>query len=281
VKKHPDVDLAIAQFTSSMAYSVATLGDPKAVAEGAMSYVAGFPARTEALTESIYSFTKGEITAQATQPFKDGYGLVYTNTTLPGMSGGPVFNESGQLIGIHGRADAKAQIQDEYLNPKIYVKSGVNLGIPITAVFALVPKPQLTITTTPELPSRPTVNQTLVNDLLAQANFKRRQNDLAGAIASLEQAIRLDPSNINALNERGDVYLTLREDLSAAASFNQAVQVDPNFAEGYYNLGLAYLRSGSRTEAITSFQTAAQLFKAQGKTEMYKATKAQLKSMGF
>lgn len=290
IQKHATVDLAIAQFRSSKPYAVATLGDPQLVTEGMVSYVAGFPARTEALSESIYNFTTGTITAKATQPLKDGYGLVYTNTTLPGMSGGPVFNSAGQVIGIHGRADAKAQLQDEYLNPKIYVKSGVNLGIPVTAAFSLIPKTQLTVAPPAIAPSavspsvvtppRPTVNQTLLNDLLAQANFRRRQNDLMGAIASLDQAIRLDPSNLQALNERGDVYLALREYLSAAASFNQAVQVDPNFAEGHYNLGLAYLRSGSRTEAIASFQTAAQLAKVQNKQALYRAAKDQLQRMG-
>jgi serine protease Do len=157
IRKHAQADLAIAQFSSTKTYRTVTIGDPNALEEGASIFVAGYPAQTDALTESIYSFTKGEMTAKASHPLKDGYGLVYTNITLPGMSGGPVFNNSGQLVGIHGRADAKAQIQDEQVNPKIYIKSGVNLGIPITPLFTLIPKTQLAIATTTASTATPAV----------------------------------------------------------------------------------------------------------------------------
>lgn len=277
IQRHPQADLAIAQFSSTKVYRTATIGDPNALEEGAPVFVAGYPAQTEALTESIYSFTKGEMTAKASRPFKDGYGLVYTNITLPGMSGGPVFNNSGQLVGIHGRADAKAQLQDEQVNPKIYIKSGVNLGIPITPLFTLIPKTQLAISSTTIAPKAPTVNRILVNDLRAQADFRRRQNDLPGAIAALDQAIRLDPNNLEIYNDRGELYLMQQDYLSAAVDFNQTVQINPNFAEGYYNRAYAYYRSGSREEAIASYEKAAELFKAQGKTQQYKATQAELK----
>jgi S1-C subfamily serine protease len=278
IRRHAKDDVAIAQFSSSRSYRVATLGDPNLLEEGASIFVAGFPARTEALTESIYSFTKGEMTAKPSRPFKDGYGLVYTNTTLPGMSGGPVFNANGQLVGIHGRADAKAQLQDEQVNPKIYIKSGVNLGIPITALFALVPKTQFVLAPAVGISKRSAVKQNLIDDLMASSDFKRRQNDLPGAIAALDRAIQLDPNNVKVYNERGSLYLQSGNFLAAAVDFNQTVQIDPNFSEGYYNRGYAYYRSGSREEAIASYRKAAELFKAQGKTEQYKATQTELKS---
>jgi Trypsin-like peptidase domain/Tetratricopeptide repeat len=277
IRKHAQADLAIAQFASTKTYRTITIGNPNALEEGAPIFVAGYPAQTEALTESIYSFTKGEMTAKASRPFKDGYALVYTNTTLPGMSGGPVFNASGQLVGIHGRADAKAQFQDEQVNPKIYVKSGVNLGIPVTPLFALIPKTQLAIAPTVVTPSQPAINQALVNDLRAQSGFRKRQRDYTGAISAMDQAIRLDPNNIELYEERGVLYMLMQDYLSAAVDFNQTVQINPNFAEGYYNRAYAYYRSGSRDEAISSYQKAAELFKSQGKTQQYKATQAELK----
>ncbi|OCQ97929.1 hypothetical protein BCD67_02005 [Oscillatoriales cyanobacterium USR001] len=54
------------------------------------------------------------------QPPQDGYALIYNNITQPGMSGGPVLNEEGQVIGIHGQGDQRNGI-----------KSGLNLAIPI------------------------------------------------------------------------------------------------------------------------------------------------------
>jgi serine protease Do len=284
IRKHSNADLAIAQFSSPKTYPVATIGNPASVVEGAPSYVAGYPARTEALTESIYNFSAGQITAKAPRPFRDGYGLVYTNTTLPGMSGGPVLNGNGQLIGIHGRADAQAQWQDEQLNSKIYVKSGVNLGIPVETAFTLLPKEKLTITApntppskAPPIATRPTVNKMLLDDLFRQSNFRRRQNDLPGAIAAMDQVIRMDPSNIDAYMERGDIYMTLREYLAAAVDFDQVIQLNPELGEAYYNRGVAYFRSGSPKESLASFQIAAEKFKAKGQSEKYKAAKEQIK----
>jgi serine protease Do len=284
IRKHPNADLAIAQFSSPKAYSVVTIGNPASTVEGAPSYVAGYPARTEALTESIYNFSTGQITAKAPRPFRDGYGLVYTNTTLPGMSGGPVLNANGQLIGIHGRADAQAQWQDEQLNSKIYVKSGVNLGIPVETAFSLLPKEKLTVAApntpsanTPPVATRPTVNKMLLDDLFRQSSFRRRQNDLPGAIAALDQVIRMDPGNIDAYMERGDIYMTLREYLAAAVDFDQVIQLNPELGEAYYNRGIAYLRSGSPKESLASFQIAAEKFKAKGQSEKYKAAREQIK----
>jgi Trypsin-like peptidase domain/Tetratricopeptide repeat len=276
IQAQANVDLAIAQFVSAQSYAVARVSDAT-VTEGTPSYVAGFPAKTAALTESIYSFTKGEITAAPTQPFKDGYGLVYTNTTLPGMSGGPIFNGEGALIGIHGRADAKTELQDQQLNPQIYVKSGVNLGIPVSAVFSLMPKEKLTIAATSSTTVNSAQDRSLINDLMAQSNFKLRQNDVMGAIAALDQVVRLDPNNIEAFNERGSLYMIRRDFLSAVTDFRQTVQLDPNFAGGYYNQGVAYLRSGSPREAQSNFKKAAELFKAIGNTQMYKKTLEELK----
>jgi hypothetical protein len=280
IKTHAQADLAIAQFTSTKSYAVAKIASAENILEGAPSYVAGFPGKTTAMTESIYNFTKGEITAAPAQPFKDGYGLVYTNTTLPGMSGGPIFDADAALMGIHGRADAKTELQDQQLNAQIYVKSGVNLGIPISALYSLVPKQKLTLATASPSPNatvKSPEEQSLINDLMAQAGFRQRQNDLLGAIAALDQVVRLDPTNIDALNDRGTLHLMNRNFLAAVIDFRQTVQIDPNFAGGYYNQAVAYLRSGSPREAQANFKKAAALFKTLGNDKMYRRTLEELK----
>jgi serine protease Do len=284
IRRHPAADLAIAQFSTATSYPVVTLGDLSKVVEGTPSYTAGYPAQTEALTDSIYNFTAGQITAKAAKPFRDGYGLVYTNTTLPGMSGGPVLDANGQLIGIHGRADAQAQLQDEQLNSKIYIKSGVNLGISVETAFILLPKAKFTETPAPAnspvvspVATRPTVNQSLLRGLFQQSDFRRRQRDYSGAIAILDQIIRIDPTNVTAYLERGDTYLFMREFLAAVVDFDQVIQIDPNIGEAYYNRGIAYLRSGSSKESLESFKIAAEKFKAQGKIEKYRAAMEQMK----
>ncbi|MEO0376131.1 MAG: serine protease, partial [Cyanobacteria bacterium P01_A01_bin.17] len=140
IKKLPGVDLAILQFVSDRNYPIAKLGDSQQMPEGSTSYVAGFPARTQAITDTIYNFTTGKITANANRALTDGYALVYSNSTLPGMSGGPVLDADGKLLGIHGRADTTDRVQNQSINPDIYIKTGFNLGIPINTFLSLVPK---------------------------------------------------------------------------------------------------------------------------------------------
>ncbi|MCM1985390.1 serine protease [Lyngbya confervoides] len=271
IQSHSQADLAIAQFQSADSYEIAVISQAP-LTEGSSVFVAGFPATTAAITEPVYSFTDGKLMAQAKTALADGYGLIYNNQTLPGMSGGPVLNQEGQLIGIHGRADASINPQDESLNPGIFVKSGANLGLPVQLVYGLLPRHQLSF-------AKSSPHQALIQDLMAQADFRRRQRDIPGATAALDQVIRLDPNYYEAYMVRGDIHLTQRDDYAAIADFYQAVQVDPSLGEGHYNLGLAHLRAGGGRDSIPHFEKAATIFKAKKQTEKYQAAQDQLKRL--
>lgn len=132
VKKLPGVDLAVVTFTSDRPYKIAQFAESGQANILAVVYVAGYPDPGQAIADRLFQFTKGEVTGQNAQA-KDGYSLVYSNLTRKGMSGGPVINDSGQLVGIHGRAETD-------LSEGIQVKAGFNLGIPIKTFLALAPK---------------------------------------------------------------------------------------------------------------------------------------------
>jgi len=55
----------------------------------------------------LYRYLPGSIVSVNPAPTVDGYTIVYTTSspTLEGMSGGPVINDRGLLIGIHGKAE--------------------------------------------------------------------------------------------------------------------------------------------------------------------------------
>ncbi|MBE9233913.1 GUN4 domain-containing protein [Cuspidothrix issatschenkoi LEGE 03284] len=101
------LDLALVRFTSSQNYPLAKIADSRTVKEGARVYYAGFPAET-ANQPRNYRFIPADITGRSQN--QDGYELSYNGQALPGMSGGPVLNEEGLLIAIHGKVETKSII---------------------------------------------------------------------------------------------------------------------------------------------------------------------------
>ncbi|MEM7595545.1 MAG: serine protease [Cyanobacteria bacterium P01_A01_bin.83] len=103
-------DLAMVQFRSAEPHQVAIVAtkDPKV---GEKIYAAGFPlyeqddssVTTIPLGTEAFRLTQGEVSLIPPKSLPDGYHLGYTNDTKIGMSGGPIFNSKGFLVGVHGR----------------------------------------------------------------------------------------------------------------------------------------------------------------------------------
>ncbi|MDJ0680089.1 MAG: trypsin-like peptidase domain-containing protein [Xenococcaceae cyanobacterium MO_167.B52] len=94
----PNLDLAIVKFQSSKNYRLAKIKNSDSINPLQTIYVAGFPEQ-----QTHVDIISGEIRsiAEGNQSQK-GYGLIYTNQTLPGSSGGAVLDEKGNLIAING-----------------------------------------------------------------------------------------------------------------------------------------------------------------------------------
>ena len=116
----PDVDLAVMTFTSDKDYKLAKWGDSDQVVAGQTVYVAGAPEPTEPIPNRTIIVPDGKIIGKISQP-NQGYSLIYNNITQPGMSGGPVLDDQGKVIGVHGQGD-----RDDTGG-----KTGRNLAIPI------------------------------------------------------------------------------------------------------------------------------------------------------
>ena len=257
VKPLPGVDLATFQFTSSNNYPVAKIGNSDQSSEGTIAYVAGFPkAKAASISSSIYNFTDGKITANASRPLKDGYALVYSNITLPGMSGGPVFNEQGELIGVHGKGDvSEAEIATSKINPEVaYIKSGFNLGIPINTFLRLSAKSGVDVGVTP--PPEKVVTAPKADDFFIQGVDKQNKGDNQGAIIAYNEAIRLNPNLAEAYNNRGIVRYDLGDKPGAIDDYTLAIKFNPNLAKAYYNRGIVRNDLGDKPGAIDDFNLA-------------------------
>jgi hypothetical protein len=130
ITKLPNVDAAIIRLQSDEAFPVPEMRT-NPVDESSAVYVVGFPGGGQ---DSEIKFEGGLIVSNdlATETLEDGYNLIYNSETLPGMSGGPVLDDQGRIVGIHGRAEQAAIGEGEY------EKTGFNLGIPIWPIRDLI-----------------------------------------------------------------------------------------------------------------------------------------------
>ncbi|BCL34725.1 serine protease [Nostoc sp. MS1] len=239
VKLLPGVDLAVVQFSSSRNYNVAKIGNSDKSEIGETAYVAGFPAPTYAINQSIYTCIDGKITANTSKPLRDGYALVYSDNTQPGMSGGAVLNDKGELIGIHGREDLDTK----------QTKTGFNLGIPINTFLRLSAKVE--VNTGVAAPNTPVATAPKADDFYIQGGEKYTKGDNKGAIADYTKAISLNRNYADAYNNRGVVRYKLGDYKGAIADYTQALKINPNFDLAYINRGLARAELGDKQGAIT------------------------------
>jgi tetratricopeptide (TPR) repeat protein len=236
-----NLDLAVVKFQSDRTYPVVKIGNSNSAVEGSVAYVAGFPLATAAITQSVYTFSDGKITANSSQPFANGYSIVYSCNTLPGMSGGPVFNDRGELIAIHGKGDVQESTRASELNANVWVKTGFNLGIPANTFTQLASRMGVKIggQTAPAIAAAP--RATTADDFFVTAATKFRQGDYPGAIAGFDRAIATKPSYTAAYIARAEANLYLDNSEAVVRDANLALKINPRSDDAYA------LRGGGRS----------------------------------
>lgn len=96
-------DLALVKFDSKKEYPIAVIGNSNNLRPGESVFVSGWPLPKTISEDRIRVFKVGNLEKILTPNDPNGnYSLCYTAQTAVGMSGGPVFNVKGEVIGIHG-----------------------------------------------------------------------------------------------------------------------------------------------------------------------------------
>jgi tetratricopeptide (TPR) repeat protein len=229
----PGLDLAILQFTSSKNYRLANLGNSDQIQEGMTVYVVGWADSLPGITsERTYQFTEGKIRTRL-QKSEDGYGLVYNNEAIPGMSGGPVLDEKGRVVGINGRADTEVRKDGTLV-------ANLRLGIPINTFLATrknspsantPQKPATNVATSKTTPV--TSRKITAESLISLGGAKAKRGDYQGAITDYNQALKLSPNNSDAFYQRGRAYSNQKNYQAALEDFNQVIRLSPKNSFAY------------------------------------------------
>ena len=258
-------DLAVVTFESPDNYLIATLGNSDQAAIGVNVYVSGYPAfQGRSAAERDYEFSPGIVTSRpAKRP--QGYTLRYNAVTVKGMSGSPVFDTSGRVVGIHGQGESEDSIVSE--SGAIAIKSGFNSAIPINTFIAMRSqiglsgsevKVKISPAANPQAP--PSINNpTNATDYYARGLSRLDSGDQWGAIQEFTQAIRLNPNFVEAYNSRGNARYYLEDKQGATEDYTQAIRLNPNFVEAYNNRANARSDIGDNQGAAEDYNQAIRL----------------------
>ena len=294
IKLEEGVDLAVVKFRSRENYQVATLANYPTKDDEYM-FTAGYPRLGE---KSPWRFTLGQIysqekgllqttqsdfnnnssgTAQAAVSLTGGYELVYSSITFGGMSGGPVLDSQGRVIGIHGRTEGEAVI-DNNSSSGGNIQLGNSLGIPVSTFLALATRlntqaQKVETTPTPELnPQEVRSIQTAILSVdVSQGNttasqWLERGNQLwrlrryPEAIQAFEAAIKQKPKFIHlAYYGKGLALGWSGKYPETITAFKQAVKSQPDFVPAWYYLSVVYRESNQADKALAPIDKAIQL----------------------
>jgi hypothetical protein len=140
-----NLDLAMFQFSSGREYRVAILNKKVGLIKpGATVYISGYGYSNSTTIEpdkALFNITTGKLITNAPKPIdKTGYSLVYDNATLTGQGGGAVWNDRGEVIGIHSDGDLSNEVVASQINPDIRQIKAKRKGISIETVQQILTK---------------------------------------------------------------------------------------------------------------------------------------------
>jgi hypothetical protein len=222
------LDLATISFQSDRDYSVAKLGDSNTVAKGQPIFAAGFQG------DSL-KFHPGTVVAISRQYQDLGYGLAIGNADIfPGMSGGGLFNEAGNLIGINGKSVGAIDLATHQDENHSNFKPVSGLAIPINTFTKVASK--LNVDLGESIPAEKSSELT-ADDFFITAGNKAQKGNYRGAIADYDRVLVMNPQFGEVYFRRGIALSLIKDWRGAEADFGRTISIKPGYSEAYLHRG--------------------------------------------
>lgn len=233
------------------------LGSTKKLKVGARVYAIGAPKGLElTLSEGIVSSLREATSGQYIQT---------TAAISPGSSGGGLYDENGNLVGLTTFYLAEGQ--------------SLNFAVPVEWIEELPKRSHQSPQTdrpetwwmarSSELGDRENYQEMLSHCTRwteAQPTNAGAWNDLGAAYGSLgmlanavtfyQKALRINPEFFPAWNNLGQVWGRLRDYPKAVESLKRAIAINPEYANAWYNLGNIYGTTEKTEQAIEAHKQA-------------------------
>ncbi|MDJ0515115.1 MAG: tetratricopeptide repeat-containing serine protease family protein [Trichodesmium sp. MO_231.B1] len=274
--KLPGVDLAVLEFQSQKKYQVATLAEYDYQAEFRHVFVSGWPESRLPLAERERLFSPGLLInrdyelAFIKDPLSHGYELFYNNITELGLSGAPVLDTQGRVIGIHGASEG-TKIYDEESNSVTRVSIGFSYGIPINTFLELADKLNMGLNFQLEnLPPPPLTEREAFSieaylkvpetaDISSAAAWANHGNHLyrlekfEEALVAFERSIKIRENFYPAWYGKGNVLSALGRYNAAIDAYKKTVKIKPDFYLAWRDQGALFAYLYRPYEALISF----------------------------
>jgi tetratricopeptide (TPR) repeat protein/S1-C subfamily serine protease len=254
IKRYPGTDLAIIKFTSTQPHQVAILANYPLV-DNSLVFASGWPApglinsqqwQWQLNPGQIRSKEQGRFATQDKKSFSEAYDLLYNSITYGGMSGGPIFDQLGRVIGIHGKGEG---------NETSTSILGNSVGTSTQTFLSFADKLSIN-------PRKLQVETTAVGSIddskLASVNLVRNNISIPNNASNAQQWI-----------EYGNQLYRLGKYPQAVTAFEQAIRLQPNILDAHYGKGLALLNNRDNAAALKAFNKAITLVSSGSQSKFY------------
>jgi predicted Zn finger-like uncharacterized protein len=123
------------------------------------------------------------------------------------------------------------------------------------ALMLRLEPPPAPVAKPPEPPPAPEKEKPSFEKLLAQAERLRNGDRPQQALKMYEQALDMEPEDLDAMTGQGMCYLDLENPDAAISMFKQVLNAAPRFTDAHFGMGEAFRMKGMKRDAVKHYRT--------------------------